>query len=390
MAPGKSILSETAQAIRSSVQESLSCGDWRAYHGPKLKDLELWFAQTMQSDHVRFCSSGTLGIELALRSLHLDSGDEVILSAYDYPGNFRCIEEVGARPVLCAPDTSQGWCLSVAHLEQCVSPETKAVIVSHLHGQTAPMSEIMKWAKSHRICVIEDACQSIGGNICAQEERPHANGNQTQEHIAAPREDLPLGSWGDIGVFSFGGSKLVSAGRGGAIVTRSPLYAQRMRHYCERGNDAYAMSEIQAAVALPQCQCLERDHLLRNHAARKLIEALGEIPWIEAFRADSSTAQAYYKVGLRIQKNYRSALQRDVILRLLTEQGIHAGEGFRGFAKRSQKRFRSPHRLADTEELAANTIVIHHDHLLHPETGASDVQQVLSAFQRINDQLPPR
>ncbi len=181
--------------------EMLANGSWRAYDGIHSERLSSWLSQSLGVEHVRLCCSGTLAVELALRGLKIRSDDEVILSSYDFPGNFRSIEDLGAQIVLCEPSKDGGWVLDVNSLEKVVSPKCKGLIVSHLHGQLAPMKEIMEWARSHGIRVVEDACQAHGAMV----------------------DGKPAGSWGDAGVFSYGGSKLVSAGRGGAVVTNDPL-----------------------------------------------------------------------------------------------------------------------------------------------------------------------
>ena len=117
----------------------------------------------------------------------------------------------------------------------------RAVIVSHLHGGLAAMPEIRAWADLRGVAVVEDACQVPGARIAGR----------------------LAGTWGDVGVLSFGGSKLLSAGRGGALLTDRSDVVQRIKIYSERGNQAYPLSELQAAVLLPQLESLAE----RNHAA---------------------------------------------------------------------------------------------------------------------------
>src|SRR5439155_13714733 len=146
--------------------------------------------------HALACGSGTFAVELALRALKVQPGDEVALAAYDYPGNFLTLHALGARPVLV--DVSPGNAvLDVTQLAAALTPEVRAVIVSHLHGGLAPMRAITELVRSRGVAVVEDACQCPGAVV----------------------EGRPTGAWGDAGVLSFGGSKLLTAGRGGAILT---------------------------------------------------------------------------------------------------------------------------------------------------------------------------
>src|SRR5439155_1399263 len=126
--------------------------------------------------HALACGSGTFAVELALRALKVGPGDEVMLAAYDYPGNFLCVHAVGATPVLVDihPDN---WNLDPARLEEACGPATRAVIVSHLHGGLVPMREVMGFAAARGIRVIEDAAQCPGAVV----------------------QGRRAGSWGDAG-----------------------------------------------------------------------------------------------------------------------------------------------------------------------------------------------
>src|SRR5205085_10640127 len=116
---------------------------------------------------------------------------------YDFAGNFRAVDAVGARPVLVDIDSST-WCLDAQQVASAASDRVRAVIVSHLHGGLADMPAICEVAKAHGWSVVEDACQATAA--------------QVHGRIS--------GTWGDVGVLSFGGSKLLTAGRGGAVLTQ--------------------------------------------------------------------------------------------------------------------------------------------------------------------------
>ena len=353
--------SDTSRAIAASVLETLHRGDWRAYTGPKSEQLSGWLQTATTLQHVRLCSSGTIAVELALRALHLKSDDEVILSGYDFPGNFRAVEDAGGRVVLSDPAPDCGWILTPDRLEQSYAPKCRAIVVSHLHGQLAPMASILEWAKSRDVVVIEDACQMQGATV----------------------DGLPAGAWGHLSTYSFGGSKLVSAGRGGAVLTNDLLYAQRMRVFCDRGNDAFAMSEMQCALVLPQCVRLADDHAVRLQSASQLHSALAKYPWLQTAPWHSNQSPAFYKFGLRILGDQLDSNRRDRLVMRLTELGIEVGAGFLGFSNRSAKRYRSNHSLEISKLLASTTLLIHHSHLLDPVTGAMGAERVSHAFEQL-------
>src|SRR5437868_5651821 len=88
------------EAILAALQAAYADGSWGRYHGPHCERLRELLAEMHGTPHVWLCSSGTIAVELALRGLKVSADDEVILAAYDFPGNFRAIEAVGALPVL--------------------------------------------------------------------------------------------------------------------------------------------------------------------------------------------------------------------------------------------------------------------------------------------------
>ncbi len=370
----------TAQAVRKALEQAAIEGAWQTYEGPNLRLLRSIMSKAVNREHVRLCCSGTFGVELAVRSLRLPPNAEVILAGYDFPGNFRAIQDAGASVVLC--DVAENdWVPHVAQLEQALGPNTKAIVVSHLHGSLAPMAAVCRWALEHGLFVVEDACQVHGASI----------------------DGRPAGAWGDLGVFSFGGSKLIAAGRGGAVVTNDARFAQRMTVFCERGNDSYALSELQAAVLVPQYEHLNSDHSRRLLAADDLIRGLTKYEWLSAVPLAENMQSAYYKVGILLRDSLlqltpvqsfvqtRSSgaaspmtLAREYVLQQLERRQVDCGAGFHGFMRRSSNRCRKVDVLENSRLAADATIVIHHSYLLDPQTGESTIDRVLAAFDTLN------
>ncbi len=298
-------------------------------------------------------------MELALRGVQVGPGHEVILAAYDFPGNFRSIESVGAKPVL-VDVARDSWCIDPDALDEAYSDQTRAVIVSHLHGSVADMPRICSWAKDRGIAVIEDACQSHGATVYGR----------------------PAGGWGDVATLSFGGSKLLSAGRGGAVLAQDVRVAQRITVFCERGNDAFPLSALQACVLLPQWRHLERLHEQRAlaveavHAHASRLQGLG---FPASKNQDSDPA--YYKLGCRIgDRVLKGGLEeiegaRHRLLAFLGSKVVECGVGFHGFLRRSGQRCRVVGSLDRAHQAACGTVVIHHEELLGgTESGARLVE----------------
>ncbi len=353
------------EEVRAILQSACDQGLWGKYAGPFGAALCSALGEMHQTELVVPCCSGTFAVELALRAIPVKPGDEVVLAAYDFPGNFRAVEAVGATPVLVDID-AQTWCLDVEGLrlaadEQgtpALNPRTRAVIVSHLHGGLVEMEALGELACERGFAVIEDACQANGATLAGK----------------------PVGTSGDVGVLSFGGSKLLTAGRGGAILTRDPYIHQRARVYLERGNNAFPLSELQAAVLLPQIARLPRLHAIRSENVRRLLATLQGQTALRAVRSNVSRDQAaYYKLAFAC-RTQSAAATRDDWVRELVAEGVDVGPGFRGFTKRSSRRCRIGGPLQNAQAAATETMVLHHPILLSsPEV----IEDLATAFLKV-------
>src|SRR5260370_39208746 len=97
-------------------------------------------------------------------------GDEVVLAAYDYPGNFLSVHAVGAVPVL-VDVTANNWNLDPVKVEEALSPATRAIIVSHLHGGAVPMQDVVEAARGPNAAAVEDAARQTGALLCGPAAR---------------------------------------------------------------------------------------------------------------------------------------------------------------------------------------------------------------------------
>jgi dTDP-4-amino-4,6-dideoxygalactose transaminase len=344
--------------VLEALQAAYRDGSWGTYHGPNVERLEAALREYHQIDFALACASGTFAVELALRALKIGPGDEVILAAYDYPGNFLSVHAVGAHPVLVDVE-ADNWNLRVDFLADAVSPQTRAIIVSHLHGGMVPMREVMEFAHSKGLAVIEDAAQAPGAMI--------------QGRMA--------GTWGDAGVLSFGGSKLLSAGRGGALLTPRADAAQRARTWHFRGNLIAPLSELQAAVVVPQLAKLDARNQSRLRAVQELTQRLQSDPGLRPFRNTVECQPGYYKVGFQ----YDAAvfgLSRQKLVCALRAEGIAMDEGFHSLhVGRSPKRFRQVGELPEATRAHEGTIILHHPVLLE-ETSRLD--EVATAIRKVH------
>ena len=335
--------------VRESVLASIEDGDWGAYHGKYTSQLITDLQQLLSVDHVVLCCSGTIAVELALRGAGVCAGDEVVLAAYDFPGNFRAVEAIGATPVLVDVQAG-GWVVEPNDIAAAISDKTKAILVSHLHGQIADIPKIKSIVESNgnSIKIVEDACQSPGGSFGGRS----------------------LGTLGDVGVFSFGGSKLLSAGRGGAVVTDDESIAQRIKVFSERGNDSFPLSQLQAAALLPQLDQLGELTHQRLASALFLCEQINQIEGLTTLDLSSArsgvaslpTLIPIYKIPVQVDDE---SVDVETLVANLQANGLPVGLGFRGFYRRSKRRCRQPVGLPNSKIAAEQTLLISHPVLLH-------------------------
>lgn len=359
---------DVAAALRT-VYES---GDWSRYHGPTCHALSERIAARTGCAHVVLCSSGTFAVELALRGIPVQAGDEVVLAGYDFKGNIADVLALGALPVLVDVDPVSGT-LDVRGLAAAFTPSTMAVLVSHLHGGVASLPAIVETAKARGVPVIEDACQMPGARIHGRE----------------------AGTWGQVGVWSFGGSKLLGAGRGGALFTNDADVAQRIRLFTQRGNDLCPLSELQAAVLLPQCDKLDERNALRAGRAKRLCAKLADLPGLRPFGTPEhdrthpetsalvphDTLPGFYKLGFRYDAQHWAGLPRELFVRAARAEGIALDLGFRALhLTHGRRRFRAADDLKQATLLDAQVVVLHHPVLLGEE---SDLGQIAAALHRI-------
>ena len=353
-----------------ALEAAFRDGSWGRYQGLYTENLRNLLAQHHHIEHAWLCSSGTIAVELALRSLRVGSGDEVILSAYDFPGNFRAIEAVGARPVLV--DLAPGcWHMDEGQVDAARSPDVKALIVSHLHGSLAAMPALREIADRHGLALVEDACQVPGAIV----------------------QGKMAGSWGDVGVLSFGGSKLLTAGRGGAIVTNREDVIQRLKVITYRGNDAYPLSELQAAVLIPQIAKLASANAVRLANARQLLNRCSELPGLAGLSLkalEEQNAPAFYKLPWLIANanddcdSPQFEQTRRRFIAAMQAEGVAVDEGFRGFSRRTGSRCRVIGSLDNARRAAAATILLHHPVLLEP---SATIERVADAFKKVARRL---
>ena len=181
--------------------------------GEEVNAFETSFANRIGVPHVVGCNSGTDALVLALRALDIGVGDEVITSSFSFFATAESISAVGATPVF-VDVNPRNYLIDLSEIEKAITSDTKAILPVHLFGLPVDMGELMALAKRKGLKVIEDCAQASGA----------AWGGRS------------VGSWGDIGCFSFFPTKnLGAAGDGGAVTTKDATLSRRIRELAIHG-----------------------------------------------------------------------------------------------------------------------------------------------------------
>lgn len=273
--------------------------------GPHNKALEEDLAKYVGTKYAVGLNSGTDALHLALRALDIGEGDEVISVAFTFVATTEAIGIVGAKPVFVDidPDTFN---IDITKLENAITPKTKAIIPVHLYGQPCDMKVIMDVAKRHDLFVIEDCCQAIGAKLNEQ----------------------MVGSFGDVGCFSFFPTKNLGAmGDGGLLTTNSQLIKDRVialrnhggaiRYYHDEIGVNSRLDEVQAAILRVKFKHIDEWNRKRRENAYRYNELFKDCPDIQTPKELVNTYCVYHQYTVKIPN-------RDEVHKMLTEAGIGA------------------------------------------------------------------
>jgi dTDP-4-amino-4,6-dideoxygalactose transaminase len=359
-------------AVFAELSLLISSGDWAKYQPEVLDRLRLAIAEYLTCKHVRLVSSGSAAVEMALRAavigqnplLSPTSGQpssvsataEVICPAFDYPGNARAARLIGAVPVLVDNSQSQ-WTIDPAAVLAAATPRTVAVIASHLYGEIAPIVQLRDLCDRHGWILLEDVCQMPGGRS----------------------GDKPLGTFGHVAAWSFGGSKPLTAGCGGAITTNDDRIAQRLASYADRPSDAYPLSPLQAAALLPQWSSLADLAPSQHQKLSRLVAAIADQTPGWKFPATNHNGHwpVFYKIPVTIDPVLVDAgVTTGQIIDQANSLNIPAGQPFRipGRLAASRGRVES---TQHAQQIAAHTWLIDHRVLATDDSGIDQLAEVL-------------
>lgn len=265
--------------------------DWLTT-GPKVKEFEEALSSVTGAKYSISVSSGTSGLHTSVNSIGVTDGDEVIVPAMTFAATANCVLYQGATPIFA------DICLETLQIDihdtlEKITNRTKAIIAVDFAGLPCDYTRLREIAQEHELCIISDACHSIGGKYKKE----------------------PVGSLADISVFSFHPVKTITTGEGGAITTDNIRYAEKARRFRNHGIDSdhrqrekagswfyemqslgfnYRLSDIHCALGLSQLRKLEKWISRRNKIAKIYNEAFRGNDFLETQRVSPDALHAYH------------------------------------------------------------------------------------------------
>jgi len=286
--------------VIAAIEDVLA--DMNLFLGPQTQAFEQEFAAYCGCRYGVGLSSGTDALALALRACDIGAGDEVITVANTFIATVEAIALVGATPIFVDIDP-ETYTMDWRQLDRVLTPRTRAIIPVHLYGYPVEMQPVLEFAQTHGLRIIEDASQAHG----------------------ATYKGKRVGSFGDIGCFSFYCSKNLGAyGEAGMCVTNDSDLAESLRLLRDHGSRKRyiheelgvnaRMDELQAAVLRVKMPYLDRWNAARQaHArsyTRQLLEVVEAVP---AVRPSSTHVYYAYVVQVQERERFRQALEKEGI-----------------------------------------------------------------------------
>jgi 8-amino-3,8-dideoxy-alpha-D-manno-octulosonate transaminase len=242
----------------------------------KVATFEKEFAHRMQTRYALGVTSGSAALQTAVAACGIGPGDEVILPAWTWHSCFNAIVLAGALPVFAEIDES--FNIDASDIESKITPQTKLIMAVHLQGNPADMDRVLEIARRRGIRVLEDCAQSVGASY----------------------KGRPVGSMGDIGIYSMQLNKTITSGEGGAVVTNDPVLFERASRYHDLGGfrplheqlvggaksewftgNQFRMSEFTGGVLVAQLRKL--DHIVQSvrASARRVYDGIRDLPGLK-------------------------------------------------------------------------------------------------------------
>lgn len=337
--------------------------------------------QQFESDFVRYTgakyalavTNATAALHMACVAVGLAQGDEVIVPALTFVASANCIRYVGATPVFADLGGENDLNISPAAIEARITEHTRAILVVHYGGYACAMPTILEIARRHGLRVIEDAAHAAGSWL----------------------ENRHLGTWGDIGCFSFFSNKNMTTGEGGMVVTNDDALIEKLRLLRSHGMTSltldrhkghawsydvvdlgynYRIDEIRAALGIVQLSKLDRNNERRRHLTQLYRECLQELPQVKVPFANHPGVSAAHIQPILLPRgadriHFMEQMKLQGIQTSIHYPPIHKFAAYRDLGPRASGQ------LTVTEDLAAREVTLP----LYPAMTDQDVEVVVEA-----------
>lgn len=288
--------------------------------GVGVDTFEQAFAKYCGAAHCVAVNSGTSALIIALRTIGVGSGDEVLLPAHTFIATAEAVHYVGATPVFVDIDP-ETYLIDIADAEKKITPRTKVIIPVHLYGNMVPMGAVCVLAEKYNIIILEDACQAHG----------------------ATQDAKQAGSFGLIGAFSFyPGKNLGAYGEGGALVTNDDRIAHEARALRNHGcHERYVhtmmgynmrMDGIQGAVLAAKLKYLDKWNAARAthaHSYRAELSGVGDIQFSKIHEANISNNHLFVIQTARRDELQTYLKNKDIVTGIHYPIPIHLQDAFK-------------------------------------------------------------
>ena len=270
--------------------------------GSALKNFEQELAQYLNVKHVIGVGNGTDALQIALMSLDLSPGDEVIVPAFTYIASAEVIGLLGLKPIMVDVDLNN-FNILIQNLDKFVTSRTKAIIPVHLYGQSAPMDDVIDFAKKHNLFIIEDNAQSLGSTYQSRSNKSHKTG-----------------TIGHIGCTSFFPSKNLGCfGDGGAIFTNNDELAEKIKMIANHGqSQKYVhdriginsrLDSIQAAILSVKLHQLDDFNKRRQSVAKIYDDEFSIVEEIITPHREEYTEHVFHQYTIKVEESKRYQLK---------------------------------------------------------------------------------
>ena len=284
---------------------------WISSQGTYVRKFEQMFSEYVSSKSAVSVSNGTVAIHLALETLGIGPGDEVLVPDFTFASSVNAILHAGATPILVDIE-SDTLGMSVDSAEKLITPATKAIIIVHIYGQPAKLNELIKFSKKHNLIIIEDCAEALGSFY----------------------EGAHVGTFGDAATFSFFGNKTLTTGEGGMVIFSSKDHDSQARILRDHGMSPtkkywhdvvgynYRLTNLQAALGVAQLERAVEIVSKKRDIASEYNELLSHVEDLVLPRDAVSSQNSYWLYTVQLKPG--NEWKRDSILRLLSIKGIEA------------------------------------------------------------------